>query len=335
MIDRSYQKFKRNRRAMFSLRLFLIIFSAALCANFIANDKPLLIYFNNQFFFPQLSSLNSQNFGDIIPLKMDYNLPDFIDHIYKSGGWIIRCPIPFSYNTIDFYHTAPFPNGPDARHLLGTDAAGHDVVAILLYGLRISILFGVLLCSLSAIIGILIGGLCGYFGGMVDIFGQRLLELWSSLPTLYILIILSSIAQPGFWMLLFIMTLVSWMSVVGVVRAEFFRVRSEDYVTCAQIMGAKHFYIALNHILPNALTATITLLPFLLSGAIVGLSSLDFLGFGLPVDYPSIGKLMLSAKQNLQAPWLSLSAFGVLTVILSLLVFTGEGLRDALDPRHS
>jgi microcin C transport system permease protein len=326
-------KFKQNRRAYFSLLGFLIIFVVSLMANFLANDKPLIIIYQNQWFFPQIQSLTEHDFFGTLPMIPDYQSPAFMNAILKDG-WVLSPPISYNYDSIDFISNAPFPQAPSMNHWLGTNAAGHDVLAILLYGIRISILFGLMLSFLSTIIGVFIGGACGYYGSFIDLIGQRFLELWSSLPTLYILIILASMVQPGFWPLLIIMTLVSWMSVVGVVRAEFFKVRAEDYVTSARIMKASHWHIATRHILPNALTSAITLLPFLTAGAIVGLSSLDFLGFGLPIEYPSLGKLMLNAKQNLQAPWLSFAAFGTLTVILSLLVFIGEGLRDALDPKH-
>ncbi len=332
--DSFHLRFKSHTRAYFSALFFVVLFILSLLSNVIANDKPLFIYYNNQIYTPWLSSLTEQDFGSDLPIKVDYQLPSFRAMIKQKGGWIIDAPIPYTYDTIDFYTKEAFPAPPSKDHWLGTDASGHDVLAILLYGLRISILFGLILSAASTVIGVFIGGICGYFGGVVDLIGQRFLELWSSLPTLYILIILSSLISPSFWTLLLIMTLVSWMGVVGVVRAEFFRIRTMDYVTCAKIMGASHAYIARRHILPNALTATLTLLPFLISGAIVGLSALDFLGFGLPVEYPSLGKLMLVAKQNLQAPWISFSAFGTLTLILTLLVFTGEGLRDALDPRQ-
>ena len=329
----AWLKFKQNKRAYFSLQCFLTIFALSLMANFLASDKPLVIVYQNQWFFPHIQSLTEYDFFGTLPIIPDYQSPMFVHAILKHG-WILSPPIPFGYDSIDFISDTPFPQAPSMNHWLGTNAAGHDVLAILLYGIRISIFFGLILSFLSTLIGLFIGGACGYYGSFIDLIGQRFLELWSSLPTLYILIILASMIQPGFWSLLIIMTLVSWMNVVGVVRAEFFKVRAEDYVTSARIMKASHWHIATKHILPNAITSAITLLPFLIAGAIVGLSSLDFLGFGLPVEYPSLGKLMLNAKQNLQAPWLSFAAFGSLTVILSLLVFIGEGLRDALDPKH-
>ena len=248
MIYHIYSQFKHHKRGWISCKILLGIFILSLFSNFIANDKPIIISYKNHIFFPQLSYLTLEDFGETLPIAVDYNLPAFNKKIYDSGGWVIPSPIPYSYNTIDFYETSSFPSPPSYRHLLGTDAAGHDVVSILLYGLRISIIFGMMLSLLSSLIGIFVGALCGYFGGLVDLIGQRFLELWSSLPTLYILIILSSITQPSFGMLLLIMTCVSWMSVVNVVRAEFFRVRGEDFVTCAQIMGANHLYLSLIHI---------------------------------------------------------------------------------------
>ncbi|MBM4211020.1 MAG: ABC transporter permease [Gammaproteobacteria bacterium] len=326
-------KFKQRKLAYLSYIGFLLIFTLSLMANILANDKPLIIFYQGHWFFPQIELLTEYDFFGTLPILPDYHSPVFIKNIL-AHGWILNPPIPYSYNSIDFISTEPFPQSPSMSHWLGTDESGHDILAVLLYGIRISILFGLILSFFSTIIGIFIGGACGYFGSLIDLIGQRFLELWSSLPTLYILIILASLIQPNFWSLLIIMTLVSWMGVVGVVRAEFFRVRAQDYVTSARIMKASHWHIATKHILPNAMTSAITLLPFLIASAIVGLSSLDFLGFGLPVDYPSLGKLMLNAKQNLQAPWLSFTAFGSLTLILSLLVFIGEGLRDALDPRY-
>ncbi|MDA9832040.1 ABC transporter permease [Gammaproteobacteria bacterium] len=330
---RAWSNFKQQKRAYASLCLFLMIFILSLMANILANDKPIMIVYQGHWFFPQIESLTEYDFFNALPMLPDYQSPAFIETITRHG-WILNTLIPYNYQSIDFASTQPFPQAPSLAHWFGTDATGHDVLAILLYGIRISILFGFMLSFFSTLIGLCIGGMCGYFGSFIDLMGQRFLELWSSLPTLYILIILASLIQPGFWSLLIIMTLMSWMGVVGVVRAEFFRVRAEDYVTSAQIMKATHWYIATRHILPNAMTSALTLLPFLIAGAIVGLSSLDFLGFGLPADYPSLGKLMLSARHNLHAPWLSFTAFGSLTIILSLLVFIGEGLRDALDPRH-
>ena len=256
-------------------------------------------------------------------------------NMIEANGWIHWTPLRLSYDTINYDLPSPAPSPPPGENLLGWTARGRDVLARVIYGFRVSVLFGFILTFFSTIIGVAVGAFQGFYGGWIDLLGQRFMEIWSGIPTLYILIILSSVVQPGFWLLLFILLLFSWMSFVGVVRAEFLRGRNFEYVLAAKAMGMSNTRVMFSHILPNAMIATLTFLPFTLSGSILGLTSLDFLGFGLPVGSPSLGELLAQAKTNLQAPWLGITIFLVLAVMLSLLVFVGEAVRDALDPRRT
>jgi len=253
----------------------------------------------------------------------------------ESHGWVIWAPLRQSYNSINFSTQQPFPSPPSTQNLLGTDSNGHDVLAEILYGLRISLLFGAMLTLLSSVIGIVMGATQGYYGGKIDLWGQRFIEVWSGMPTLFLIIMLSSVVQPNFWWLLLITVLSGWMVLVGVVRAEFLRTRNFDYIRAAQAMGVADRTIMLRHMLPNAMVATLTYMPFILCGSITTLASLDFLGFGLPIGSPSLGSLLLEGKNNIQAPWLGISAFLVLAVLLSLLIFIGEAVRDAFDPSQT
>ncbi len=327
-----WQRFKSNKRAYYSLYLFGFLFWITLFSEFIANDKPLLIYHDGAFYLPLIRSYPETRFGGEFETPADYNDPYVIDLI-REKGWMIRPLIPFSYDTINYGLGRPAPSPPSRTNLMGTDDRGRDVLARLLYGFRISVLFGLTLTFFSSIIGITAGALQGYYGGTLDILGQRFIEIWSSLPTLFLLIILSSVVQPNFWWLLGITLLFGWMSLVGVVRAEFLRGRNFEYVLAAKALGLSDFRIIFRHVLPNAMVASITFMPFILGGSITTLTSLDFLGFGLPAGSPSLGELLAQGKANLQAPWLGLSAFVVLSLMFSLLVFIGEGVRDALDPR--
>jgi len=327
---RRISNFKANKRGYISLWVFLALFFISLFAEFIANDKPILIYYDGTPLFPVFVVYPETRFGGEFESEADYRDPYVMDLI-KEKGWMIWPPIPYSYDTV--VHGRPAPAPPSGRNWLGTDDQSRDVVARLIYGLRISVLFGLTLTLFSIVIGVSAGAVQGYFGGWVDLSGQRLMEIWSSMPTLYLLIILSSIVQPNFWWLLGIMVLFGWMGYVGVVRAEFLRARNFDYVRAARGLGVSNSMIMFRHILPNATVATITFLPFNLSGAITALTSLDFLGFGLPPGSPSLGEMVTQGRNNLQAPWLGLTSFFTLAIMLTLLIFVGEAVRDAFDPR--
>lgn len=327
-------KFKQNRRGYWSLWIFLGMFFVSLFAEMIANDKPLLIRYQSEFFVPFLVEYTEVEFGGEFDTEADYRDP-YILEIIEKDGWILFPIIPYGDNTINFDLPSPAPSPPTADNWLGTDDKGRDVVARLIYGFRISVFFGLILTICSTIIGIAAGAIQGYYGGRIDILAQRFMEIWSGMPTLFLLIILSSIIQPNFWWLLGITLLFGWMSLVGVVRAEFLRGRNFEYVMAAKALGLSDFKIMFTHILPNAMVASLTFLPFILGGSITTLTSLDFLGYGLPVGSPSLGDLLAQGKANLQAPWLGISAFFVLASMLSLLVFIGEAVRDAFDPRKS
>ena len=327
-------RFRANKRGYYSLYIFSFIFVISLFSELIANDKPLLVYYDGGFYYPLIREYAETRFGGEFETAADYKDPYVVDLINEKG-WMINPIIPFSYDTINYELDRPAPSPPSAVNWLGTDDRGRDVVARLLYGFRISVLFGLTLTICCSVIGIAAGAIQGYYGGRIDILGQRFIEIWSSLPTLFLIIILSSVIQPNFWWLLGITLLFGWMSLVAVVRAEFLRGRNFEYVTAAKALGLKDATIIYRHVLPNAMVAAITFMPFILGGSITTLTSLDFLGFGLPVGSPSLGELLAQGKANLQAPWLGLSAFIVLSVMFSLLVFIGEGVRDAFDPRKA
>ena len=288
--------------------------------------------YDGRLYFPVFADYPEATFGGDLPIAADYRDPDIARHI-EAKGWMMWPPIPFSYGTINYDLPSPAPSPPTAADWLGTDDQGRDVMARLIYGFRISVLFGLALTLSSTVIGVAAGAVQGYYGGLTDLIFQRFLEIWSGLPVLYLLIILSSIIEPNFWWLLAIMLLFSWMSLVDLVRAEFLRARNFDYVRAARALGVSNPVIIRRHVLPNAMVATLTFLPFILNGSITTLTSLDFLGFGLPPGSPSLGELLAQGKANLQAPWLGLTAFFVLAVTLSLLIFIGEAVRDAFDPR--
>ncbi|MFT6102591.1 MAG: microcin C transport system permease protein [Candidatus Endobugula sp.] len=330
--QRRCQAFLNNRRASWSLLIFLVLFIVSLFSEFIANDKPLLIYYNNSLYSPVMKSYPETTFNGDFDTEADYSDPYVIDLI-QSKGWVVWPPVPFSYDTHIANLPQPAPSPPTANNWLGTDDQARDVFARVLYGFRISILFALALTIGSSLIGITVGALQGYYGGKVDLYGQRLLEIWGGLPQLFVLIILASIITPNFGWLLAVMLLFSWTSLVDVVRAEFLRGRNLEYVRAAKALGVSDLTIMYRHILPNAMVATMTMLPFILTGAITTLTSLDFLGFGLPAGSASLGELMSQGKGNLHAPWLAITAFLVLSSMLTLLVFVGEGIRDAFDPR--
>ncbi|MGC0861195.1 microcin C ABC transporter permease [Pantoea agglomerans] len=326
-----WQRFRHNRRGYWSLWIFLIIFLLSMGAELIANDKPLLVHYQQRWTVPLLFDYSETDYGGALATAADYQDPWLRQRI-EQNGWAIWAPIHFSDSTINFATEVPFPSPPSAQNWLGTDANGGDVMARLLYGTRISLLFGLMLTLFSSVIGIVVGAVQGYFGGRIDLIGQRLIEVWSGMPALFLLILLSSVIQPGFWWLLLVTVAFGWMSLVSVVRAEFLRTRNFDYIRAAQALGVSDGRIMLRHMLPNAMVATLTFLPFILCGSITTLTSLDFLGFGLPLGSPSLGELLLQGKNNLQAPWLGLAGFFTLAILLSLLIFIGEAVRDAFDP---
>jgi len=366
MNRRRWANFRRNRRGYWSLWIFLFLFVGSLFAEFIANDRPLIASYKGELLFPVLVDYPEDRFGGF-EATTDYRDPVVADEIL-AHGWMIWPPIRFANNTTKLDPPTPFPSPPTwwlseaqcraaletqaarqpgktvdvaagCRALepmwLGTDADGHDVVARLIYGFRISILFGLILAGVSSAIGVFAGAVQGYFGGWLDLVMQRLIEIWSSLPHLYILIILSAILAPGFFVLLTILLLFSWVSLVHVVRAEFLRARNFEYVNAARALGLSNAKIIVKHVLPNAMVATLTFLPFIVNSSISTLTSLDFLGLGMPPGSPSLGELLLEGKSNLSAPWLGLSAFAIVALMLSLLIFIGEAVRDAFDPRKT
>ncbi|WP_428773365.1 ABC transporter permease [Vibrio sp.] len=328
-----WQRFKSNKRGLWSLWLFSVLFFLSLFAEFIANDKPLLVEYQQQWYLPIFNQYAETEFGGEFATEADYTDP-YVIELIEEQGYIIWPVIRFSYDTINYNITGTVPSAPDDINWLGTDDKGRDVLARIIYGFRISVLFGFVLTIVSSVIGVLVGASQGYYGGLLDLLGQRFIEVWSGMPTLFLLIILSSFVEPNFWWLLGIMVLFSWMSLVGVVRAEFLRCRNFDYVRAAQAMGVDDKRIMLRHMLPNAMVASLTMMPFILSGSVTTLTSLDFLGFGLPAGSPSLGELLAQGKANLQAPWLGISAFAILSVMLTLLVFIGEAVRDAFDPHQ-
>lgn len=332
--ERRLRNFQANRRAVVSLWIFAAVFLVTLFAEFIANDKPLLIRYEGTFYAPIFVSYPETTFGGDFPTEAYYRDPFVAGNIAKKG-WMIWPPIRFNHQTVDKELNHPAPAPPSARHWLGTDDQARDVAARLIYGFRISVLFGLILTLLSSAIGVAAGAVQGYFGGVVDLLFQRFIEIWSGLPTLYLLIILASVVEPNFWWLLCLLLLFSWMALVNVVRAEFLRARNFDYVRAARALGVSNATIMYRHILPNAMVATMTFMPFILSGSITTLTALDFLGFGLPPGAASLGELLGQGKNNVQAPWLGLTGFAVLAIMLSLLVFIGEGVRDAFDPRKT
>lgn len=330
---RRLQSFKAHKRGWWSLWLFLVLFGLSLGAELIANDKPLAVLYDGEWYFPVFKRYPETTFGGEFPLRTNYKSPYIQELIAQKGGWMLWPPIRFSYSSINYDLTVPAPAPPSTVNWLGTDDQGRDVLARVIYGFRISVLFALTLTILSSLVGVIVGALQGFYGGWVDLLGQRFIEVWSGLPVLYLLIILASFVQPNFWWLLGIMLLFSWMTLVDVVRAEFLRGRNLEYVRAARALGMSNGAIMYRHILPNAMVSTMTFMPFILTGAIGTLTALDFLGFGLPPGAPSLGELVAQGKSNLQAPWLGISAFLVLAVMLSLLVFIGEAARDALDPR--
>lgn len=336
--QRRIAQFKANKRGFWSLWLFLALFIFALGAEFIANDKPIMLSYKDALYFPVIKSYPETTFGGDFETETEYRDPFVIELIEapeNGGGWILWPPIRFSYDTINYDLPSPAPSPPDRVNFIGTDDQGRDVAARVIYGFRISVLFGLSLTIISSIIGVAAGAVQGYYGGKTDLIMQRVIEVWASMPSLYILIIFSSIFIPGFWTLLAILLLFSWVALVDVVRAEFLRARNFDYVRAAHALGVSNSVIIMRHVLPNAMVATLTFMPFILTGSITALTSLDFLGLGLPPGSPSLGEMLAQGKNNLHAPWLGFTAFASLALMLTLLTFIGEAVRDAFDPRKN
>jgi microcin C transport system permease protein len=326
--------FRSSKRGVYSLVVFGLLFFLSLFAELLANDKPILIYYDGGFYSPLIRDYPETTFGGDFPTNAVYT-DEEVQKLIEAKGWIVWPPIPYSYNTVLKGEGRRALQPPSWRHWLGTDDQARDVMARVIYGFRISVLFGLVLTILSSIIGVIAGATQGYFGGLVDLLFQRFLEIWSSMPTLYILIILASFIQPGFWVLLGIMLLFSWMALVGLVRAEFLRGRNFEYIQAARALGVSNRVIMFRHLLPNAMVATMTMLPFVLSSSVMTLTALDFLGFGLPPGSPSLGELLSQGKANVHAPWLGLTGFFTVALMLSLLIFIGEAVRDAFDPRKT
>ncbi len=330
---RRLTNFQANGRGYWSFRIFLALFAFTLPAELIANDRPLAVWFDGALHVPVLTAYPETAFGGDFETEADYRDPFVKDLIHAGGGWIVWPLIAYDYRTINYDLPSPAPSPPTAENWLGTDDQGRDVAARVIYAFRLSVLFGLVLTLVSSAIGIAAGAVQGYYGGWIDLLAQRALEVWGGIPVLYILIILASVVVPGFWTLLGLLVLFSWTALVGLVRAEFLRTRNFDYVKAARALGVTDRVIMVRHVLPNAMVSTLTFLPFILNGSITTLTALDFLGFGLPPGSPSLGELLNQGRNNLQAPWLGLTGFAVVALMLSLLTFTGEAVRDAFDPR--
>lgn len=332
---RRLANFRANKRGFWSLWIFLTLFGISLCSEFIANDKPIVMQHNGELLMPVLFTYTEQELGGQFPTEAMYEDPYVQQLVRDSGGWMLWPPIRYDHSTVDWFIDEPVPAPPSGRHWLGTDDGARDVVARLLYGFRLSVSFGLALTLIASIIGIAAGAIQGYYGGMVDLVGQRFIEVWAGLPVLFLLIILSSIIEPGVGWLLLLLVMFSWMTLVSVVRAEFLRTRNFDHVRAARALGVDDAKIMYKHVLPNAMVATLTYLPFVLNGSITTLTALDFLGFGLPPGSPSLGEMLAQGKSNIQSPWLGLTGFATLAVMLTLLIFVGEAIRDAFDPRRT
>lgn len=335
LAQRRWNTFRAHKRGYWSLWIFLTLYVVTLFAEVIANDKPILMSFRGEIYAPILREYPETMFGGVLETEANYQDPAVREMIAQGDGWTVWPIIPYSYRTIDYDLPETAPAAPSSRHWLGTDDQARDVLARIIYGFRLSVTFGLILTIASSIIGITAGAIQGYFGGWTDLIFQRCIEVVQSLPMLYLLIIMASFLTPGFFTLLGVLLLVSWMTLVHVVRAEFLRARNLDYVRAARALGLGNRTIMFRHILPNAMVATITFLPFILSSSISILTALDFLGFGMPRGSPSIGELLNQAKNNLYAPWLGIAGFAVMATMLSLLIFIGEAARDAFDPRKS
>lgn len=333
--QRSWLRFKANRRGYISLWLFSILFVLSLFSEVLFNDKPLLVNYQDEYYFPFIVSYSETTFGGDFETEADYSDEYVRELITQGDNWVIDPPVQFSYNTINFMTDAANPAAPSSQNLFGTDDRGRDVFARLVYGFRLSVLFAFALTVVGVFIGIIMGAIQGYFSGKTDLFMQRIIEVWSSMPELYLLIIFASIFQPSIWLLIILLSMFGWMGLSDYVRAEFLRGRNMDYVRAAKAMGLSNFAIMRHHLLPNSMTPVITFLPFRISGSILALTSLDFLGLGVPPTTPSLGELLSQGKENIEAWWLSLGAFVVLVGTLMLLIFIGEALREAMDTRKN
>jgi microcin C transport system permease protein len=355
--ERRWHLFRAHKRGFWSFWIFLVLFAISIFAPILANDRPILASYKGELLFPTFNEYPEEKFGGFLALT-DFRDP-FIQDEIKANGWMIWPPIRYSYASVNNELPTPAPSRPAFRmsweeacakypqksqdpncvsgnlNWLGTDDQGRDVVARLIYGFRISVFFGLILAFLSSVIGIAAGAVQGYFGGWTDLLFQRFIDIWTSIPTLYLLIILSAFIPPTFWILLFILVLFSWTALVGLVRAEFLRGRNFEYVRAARALGLTNTKIMYKHLLPNGLVSTVTFMPFIVAASVTTLTALDYLGFGLPPGSPSLGELLSQGQQNLQAPWLGITGFLVLSIMLSLLVFIGEAVRDALDPRKT
>lgn len=334
MNNKGWQRFKKNRLGYVSLWVFMVMFGISLCAEFVANDKPLLVRYEGSFYFPILKSYPETTFGGDFETPTDYHDPEIRKNLSKKGNWSVFPPIQYSYDTLNYFAKEPNPAAPSWDNWLGTDDRGRDVLARLIYGFRLSVLFGLALTVVGVGVGILFGALMGYFGGRFDLISQRLIEIWGSMPELYLLIIFASIFTPSIWLLIVLLAMFGWMGLSDYVRVEFLRNRSLEYVRAARALGLSNSQIMWRHIMPNSLTPIITFLPFRMSAAILSLTSLDFLGLGVPPNTPSLGELLSQGKANLDAWWISLSTFIVLVLTLLLLTFMGEALRNAFDTRR-
>jgi microcin C transport system permease protein len=333
--QRAWRRFRANRRGYVSLWVFGILFMLSLFAEVLSNDKPLVVQFQNGYYFPFLKAYPESVFGGDFATEADYNDPYVRQLLVRDGNWVLYAPNRHSFNSINYFAEHPNPASPSPGNWLGTDDRGRDVLARLLYGFRLSVLFAFVLTVVGTVIGILLGGLQGYFGGKFDLWFQRFVEIWNSMPELYLLIIFASLFQPGILLLLILLSLFGWMGLADYVRAEFLRGRNMDYVRAARALGVTNGAIMWRHLLPNGLTPVITFLPFRISGAILALTSLDFLGLGVPPNTPSLGELLAQGKDSIEAWWLSLTTFGVLVGTLVLLIFIGEALREAMDMRRA
>jgi len=332
LTQRRWHNFKANKRGFYSLWIFLLLFIITLCAELIANDRPILVRFDGEFYAPIFERLPETAFGGEFPTETDYTDP-VVQDLINAKGWMIWPVVRYNHQTVAWDLPAAAPTPPDSKHWLGTDDQARDVVARLIYGFRISVLFGFCVTIVSAVVGITAGAFQGYYGGLLDLLAQRFIEIWSSMPQLYILIILASFVEPNFWWLLGVLLLFMWIGFVGVVRAEFLRARNLDFTRASRALGVSDIVIMFRHVLPNAMVATMTFLPFTLAGSVTILTALDFLGIGLPPGSASLGELLAQGKANLQAPWLGLTGFFTIGIMLTLMIFIGEAVRDAFDPR--
>jgi microcin C transport system permease protein len=355
---RRWENFKANKRGYWSLWIFLVLFFVTLFAEFIANNKPIVVAYDGHWYAPVFRYYPETTFGGEFETEADYRDPYLVKKIAEKGGWMLFPPIRYSYSTSNLDLPTPAPSPPTwmlseaqckavaerkgvsgcaglEQNWLGTDDQGRDVLARVIYGFRISVLFGLVLTIVSSFIGVAAGAVQGYFGGWTDLLFQRFIEIWTAIPSLYLLLIISSVLAPGFFVLLGILLLFSWVALVGLVRAEFLRARNFEYVQAARALGVSNLVLMVRHLLPNAMVATLTYLPFILSSSVMTLTALDFLGFGLPPGSPSLGEMLSQAKANVQAPWLGITGFFTVAILLSLLIFIGEAVRDAFDPRKT